>query len=1421
MRIAVVTPIMKSGERGGAEALYEGLVGALRRTGARVDQVEVVIDESTCDAILESYRRCYELDLGAYDLVVSTKAPTYMVRHPNHVSYLLHTIRVFYDMFEHEFGAGTPELKAQRLLIHALDRYALDPCRIRGHFANGARTFTRLYDADPWWRTVPWRAVHHPPALTGYREPRPGKYIFLPGRLHRWKRADLVIKALAHVRADVALKISGSGEDERALRELAAGDPRVQFLGRLREGELPELYADALVVPFVPIHEDYGLITIEAFLAGKPVLTCTDSGEPTQFVKDGETGFVTEPDPRALAERLDYLTRHPEHAARMGRRGRDAIAHISWERISDALLAAGRRPAGDGAALVGAPSFQALLEAVARGRQPTVSAPARVQANGTAPKPDKHRVAVLDMQPIDPPVGGGRIRLLGLYHGLGERLPTRYTGTYDWPGEKYRRHRLSDSLEEVDIPLSPELFAVHEEWKKRAGGKTVIDVAFPLLATYSPEFVAEVRREAQEAEIVIFSHPWIYPLVKDVLRQKPQLVVYDSQNVEGFLRAMLLEDGGYGSELVRHVAEWEYDLCREADLVLACSHEDRALFHQIYEVPFGRLALAPNGTFTSRIEPAGEARRREAKSRLGLGSGPLAIFMGSAYGPNVEAAEFIIRKLAPWLPQVTFGVCGGVGPALDPALVAACGPNVHISGFLSEQQKENYFQAADLAVNPMFSGSGTNIKMLDFMAAGLPTVSTPTGARGISQAGEEAFIVCAPEKFEAAIRRAIEDGEHARRLGGAARRLAENSYSWERISRNLGALLYRRRQTLGRRPPFFTVVVPSYERHDLLNNLMDALSAQTFRDFEVVVVDQSARPWPDQGRYAGLDLLYVHTDVKGAVPARNSGAGLARGEVIAFTDDDCRPFADWLQGARGHFDDPGVVGVEGLIVSDKREDPNYRAVTNVDFEGIGFMTANLFVRREAFLELDGFDPQFDRPHFREDTDLGWRAQALGRIPFGHDVRVYHPPHRRDIEREGMAERNRFFEKDALLLKKHPARYRDLFLMEGHYRQTPGFRENFLRGLDKYGVRADDFYLNLLPPGPAVSAGHGALNGSRPVQPTSDKRFDGMLENFKALLEASGPMNPGRQLNPVDGFFAYRLLLGRNPDSNGELTELITSQETYRQFLTRLVESPEYRHSSGIFPADRLLMGETEGVRFWFNSSDREMGVLMALGMYEPRLVGLLKRLVRAGMTCLDLGAQSGFYTCLMASLVGEWGKVHAFEPMPASYELLVRNVRENDFDGRVSAYRLGASDQVRTVEGSLVSGMYVVGQVGGTKASFDCVPVDDVVRGRVDLVKMDVEGHEPAALRGMKDLIRVHQPVILSEVNEYWLRTCSGTSARGYVDSLIDMGYEVYPAERPDQPIRAGTLNLEVLDAIDVIAVPARMRARDGAGLGAVLAPVG
>ena len=103
--------------------------------------------------------------------------------------------------------------------------------------------------------------------------------------------------------------------------------------------------------------------------------------------------------------------------------------------------------------------------------------------------------------------------------------------------------------------------------------------------------------------------------------------------------------------------------------------------------------------------------------------------MGSLYGPNEEAARFIVDTLAPALPGVTFAICGGVGAAFHASVV----PRISdVTLQLVEAHKAaGYLEATDVAINPMFSGSGTNIKMFDFMAAGLPIVTTAIGARGI------------------------------------------------------------------------------------------------------------------------------------------------------------------------------------------------------------------------------------------------------------------------------------------------------------------------------------------------------------------------------------------------------------------------------------------------------------------------------------------------------------------------------------------------------------------------------------------------------------------------------------------------------------------------------------------------------------------
>ena len=130
MKIGVVTPRMASGERGGAEVFYEGLVSALQAAG-HATEVPVHTDESTFDRVLESYARCYSLDLRDYDLVISTKAPTFaVVLAPITCGASLHTLRVFYDMFETEYGGGTSAQHAQRRMafVHALDRFGLHRC---------------------------------------------------------------------------------------------------------------------------------------------------------------------------------------------------------------------------------------------------------------------------------------------------------------------------------------------------------------------------------------------------------------------------------------------------------------------------------------------------------------------------------------------------------------------------------------------------------------------------------------------------------------------------------------------------------------------------------------------------------------------------------------------------------------------------------------------------------------------------------------------------------------------------------------------------------------------------------------------------------------------------------------------------------------------------------------------------------------------------------------------------------------------------------------------------------------------------------------------------------------------------------------------------------------------------------------------
>jgi glycosyltransferase involved in cell wall biosynthesis len=347
------------------------------------------------------------------------------------------------------------------------------------------------------------------------------------------------------------------------------------------------------------------------------------------------------------------------------------------------------------------------------------------------------------------------------------------------------------------VPLSADHFQAADRLSQAAGGRTVIDVSFPMLAHLSADFIRHVEELVPKADILVFSHPWVYPLTAHLLDRPRQLLVYDAHNFEGFLRAELLDDGAVGTEIAKHVVATEFGLAQKAGLVAVCSKEDGALFGDMYGVPETRIHIVPNGVFSRKLTPPTPAERASARDAFSL-HGQSALFLGSGYGPNLQAARFVVEHLAPELPDTCFLLCGGVADSAEiDQLRTSAPPNVRFVGTLSEENKQRWLHAADVAINPMFSGSGTNIKMFDFLAAGLPTLATPVGARGIDPGNPPSFLVAEPERFVAVLADLLADQSLTAVMAKRGRALVEARFSWEKLSPALGTLFLQAFADLG------------------------------------------------------------------------------------------------------------------------------------------------------------------------------------------------------------------------------------------------------------------------------------------------------------------------------------------------------------------------------------------------------------------------------------------------------------------------------------------------------------------------------------------------------------------------------------------------------------------------------------------------
>jgi FkbM family methyltransferase len=279
-----------------------------------------------------------------------------------------------------------------------------------------------------------------------------------------------------------------------------------------------------------------------------------------------------------------------------------------------------------------------------------------------------------------------------------------------------------------------------------------------------------------------------------------------------------------------------------------------------------------------------------------------------------------------------------------------------------------------------------------------------------------------------------------------------------------------------------------------------------------------------------------------------------------------------------------------------------------------------------------------------------------------------------------------------------------------------------------------------------------------------------------------------QVGLLDLAMGYRLLFGRAP-TQAEIQQFqVSPPGTLDRFMSTMLASPEFRSRTLAVEFERphhdcLAMTETpEGLRFFFSLRDTFVGLPVAVGVFERDVDAVLRRLLRPGMNCLDIGANLGYYSVRMAAVVAQGGgRVFSFEPDAFAFSLLSRNRQENHLENVITLFPVACGQHeaigvlVRDPNPSNYGGSHMRedtqnGNPTAIRRVDDMVPPDM----RIDLVKIDIEGFELFALRGMSRILATDRPTIVMEFNPPALRAHGENAPDLVLRHLAAAGYHCF-----------------------------------------------
>ncbi len=737
MKIAIAAPSPIPFEVGGAEKLWWGLSNYINKyTTHHCELLKYPTREDNFWNLINSYQFYSELDLSHFDMLITGKYPCWMINHPNHHLYMLHCLRGLYDTYhlmnlpkkvstDHQavlkildmmnkfdiplpdFFSALHELKNDdkkvpeelfdfpgpfiRKIVHYLDKHGMQQVK---RFLAISKTVSNRIEYFPNNRNV---GVCYPPSnLTNFSH-KSGKYFFTASRLDDPKRIKMLIKAYLQTKTSIPLKVAGAGPLEKELKKLSRNDHRIEFLGFVSDVNLIDFYANAYAVIFIPYDEDYGLITIEAMMCGKPVLTCSDSGGVTEFVKDGETGLVCEPSVKKIANNIELIANNRAFAAKLGAQASKQVDFITWDNCVKILL----------------------------------------EEEKLASSQKMKKITVVTTYPVFPPRGGGQNRIFYLYKELAKNFKIKIISLAH-ENELSATKEIAPNLWEIRIPKSRE--HARKEWLiEEKIGIPVTDIAMLYLYEETSEYVEAVKASLKDSDFAVNCHPYTFLLLK---KHSKIPIVHESHNVEYLLKKQMLPDNDEAQKLLKKLFEIEKEACLNSKMTTVCAMDDAQKMKELYNLDLDKVVEVPNGVDPESVQFTSPLERKKIKKRLGFCGVKIVLFIGSWHKPNIDAIEKIF-KMSEKLPSVKFIIIGSAGAFFSNKKTPR---NVGFMGVVDDDVKALLLSIADVAINPMLAGSGTNLKMLDYILAGIPVISTKIGTRGLNLP-ERVVIECSVEEF--------------------------------------------------------------------------------------------------------------------------------------------------------------------------------------------------------------------------------------------------------------------------------------------------------------------------------------------------------------------------------------------------------------------------------------------------------------------------------------------------------------------------------------------------------------------------------------------------------------------------------------------------------------------------------------------------